>query len=107
MNEIIISILKIYITASIVYFIYLIYLKITKSKTVDDLINEYNEQTMINEYKKMKKKRIIVIILGILLGIAILILTENNSLDNIDNINNINKKINSKIVSDISDINVI
>ncbi len=104
MNEIIISILKIYITASIVYFIYLIYLKITKSKTVDDLINEYNEQTMINEYKKMKKKRIIVIILGILLGIAILILTENNSLDNI---NNINKKINSKIVSDISDINVI
>ncbi len=104
MNEIIISILKIYITASIVYFIYLIYLKITKSKTVDDLINEYKEQTMINEYKKMKKKRIIVIILGILLGIAILILTETNSLDNI---NNINKKINSKIVSDISDINVI
>lgn len=56
MNEIIISILKIYITASIVYFIYLIYLKITKSKTVDDLINEYNEETMINEYKKMKKE---------------------------------------------------
>jgi hypothetical protein len=75
MNEIIISILKIYITTSIVYFIYLIYLNITKSKTVDDLINEYNEETMINEYKKMKKKRAIVIIFGILLGIAILILT--------------------------------
>jgi hypothetical protein len=98
MNEIISSILKIYITTSVVYFIYRIYLHITKAETLEDLINSTNNTLIIDRYNKMKKKKIVVVILGILLGIGILILTQSSPND---------IKMNNKAVYDISDIRVI
>ena len=98
MNEIILSILKIYITTSVIYFIYIVYCKITKKETLDDIINEYNNKELEDKYKSIKKTKSIVIILGILLGIVVLVFTQSS--------NEINIK-NSNTVYDISDINVI
>ncbi len=96
MNQILLGFIKVYITASLIYFIYIIYLKLSKKPSFDVYLQ--NNEELLNKYNTMKKHRAMVFILGILIGLGILMFTE-NSKESINNINN--------IVSDVSDIKVI
>ena len=95
MNQILFSIIKVYVIASIIYFIYLAYLKITNSISFDVYLQ--NNEELLNKYNKMNKHKNMVFILGILVGLGVLMLTENKEI----------VKINPSIVNDISDIAVI
>ncbi len=94
MNEILKGILIIYIISTIFYFIY-------KKKTENDIntIILNLDEDNLNKYNKIKKTRTFVFIIGILVGLGLLLLTDTKEIKKkICNINDIN---------DISDINVI
>jgi threonine/homoserine/homoserine lactone efflux protein len=102
MNQFLFNLLKVYGIASLVYIAYLIYLKISHQETLEDKIKKLNdndnENLLLDEYKKNKRIRIMVFIIGVVIGLAVLIMNEPESM----------KEINNKIiVTDVSDISVI
>ena len=91
MNELLRGILIIYVTSTLFYFIYKKY----SNSMFENIINNLNNDD-IEKYNKIKRYRITAFIIGVLVGIAILIFLEPDT---------INKT--KKYVVDISDINVI
>ena len=104
MNQFILNIMKVYCIASVVYIIYAIYLKLSKSENVNDILE--NNKDLKDKYNKIKKNRIMVFIIGVVIGLGVIIMNEPSSI-------NISKTISSaamstkSIVEDISDISVI
>ncbi len=99
MNKFILGIIKVYVIASIVYIGYMIYLKIYKKPTFEDELNEYPE--LLDKYKNLKKSRITVFIIGVIIGLILLLLFDNQS--------SLTKKIKNthKMINDVSDIYVL
>ena len=97
MNQILLGIIKVYMTASLVYFVYIIYLKLSKKPSFDFYLQ--NNEDLLNKYNKVKKHRIMVFILGILIGLAVLMLTDNSKVEIINH--------GKQIINDVSDIKVI
>jgi hypothetical protein len=91
MNQILRGVLIIYVISTLFY---LIYTKYTDSK-INNIIDNLDEEIK-DEYNKINKYRMLVFILGVLVGLGILIFTEPE---------NIIKTVSN--VSDVSDINVI
>ena len=91
MNQILRGILIIYVISTLFYFIYKKYTDNQINKIIDNLDDE-NKET----YNKINRYRILVFIIGIIIGLGILIFIEPDT---------IKKTINN--VTDISDINVI
>ena len=101
MNQFILNIMKVYSIASIIYIIYALYLKLTNSKNVDDILKDNKD--LKEKYNKLKKNRIMVFIIGVVIGLVILILNEPSSIQSISQL-----ATNTKMkVEDISDISVI
>ena len=104
MNQFILNIMKVYCIASVVYIIYALYLKLTNSENVDDILKDNKD--LKEKYNKLKKNRIMVFIIGVVIGLGIIIMSEPSTI-------NISKSISSaamstkSIVEDISDISVI
>jgi hypothetical protein len=97
MNQILFSIIKVYMTASLVYFLYIIYLKLSKKPSFDFYLQ--NNEDLLNKYNKIKKHRIMIFILGVLIGLGVLMLTDNSTIDIINK--------GRHIVNDVSDIRVV
>ena len=100
MNQFILNIMKVYCIASVVYIIYALYLKLINSENVDNILKENKD--LKEKYNKLKKNRIMVFIIGIVIGLGVIIMNEPSS-------TNIPSAIVStkSIVEDISDISVI
>ena len=101
MNQFFLNIMKVYCIASFVYIIYILYLKYTKSENVNDILK--NNEDLKEKYDKLKKNRIMVFIIGIVIGLVIIILNE-PSTSNILSSAIVSTK---SIVEDVSDISVI
>ncbi len=101
MNQFILNIMKVYCIASIIYILYSIYLKYTKANTIEDILKDNKE--LEDKYNKIKKTRIMVFIIGIVIGLVILIITEPSISSSIQQMTIPNKSI----VNDVSDISVI
>ena len=103
MEQFILSIMKVYCIASFVYIIYILYLKYTKSENVNDILKD--NEDLKEKYNKLKRNRIMVFIIGIVIGLVVIIMNEPPSI--------ISKSISSaaistkSIVEDVSDISVI
>ena len=97
MNQFILNVMIVYSIASIIYLLSLVLLK---SKKIKDLLND--EQ--LEEYNKIRKQKIMVFIIGIVIGLCFIIL-----FDNFFNKEAISKATISvkNIVEDVSDISVI
>ena len=104
MNQFILNIMMVYCIASVVYIIYALYLKLTKSENVDDILKDNKD--LKEKFDKLKKNRIMVFIIGVIIGLGVIIMNEPIVL-------NVSKTISSaamstkSIVEDISDISVI
>lgn len=100
MNQFILNIMIVYCIASIVYFIYSLYLRFSNSETIDDLFKENEDlKTIGDKYNKIKRNRIAVFIIGIILGLIYLVISDYSNIPN---------KVNNKtVINDISDIRVI
>ena len=104
MNQFILNIMIVYCIASVVYIIYALYLKLTKSENVDDILKDNKD--LKEKFDKLKKNRIMVFIIGVIIGLGVIIMNEPIVL-------NVSKTISSaaistkSIVEDISDISVI
>jgi hypothetical protein len=100
MNQFILNIMKVYCIASIVYIVYTLYLRFTKAELLDELLKD--NEDLKNKYNKIKKTRVMVFIMGIVIGLVYLIINEPNSI-------NIPKLVSStkSLVEDVSDISVI
>jgi len=97
MNQFILNIMIVYSIASIIYILSLF---LIKSKSIKDILDD--EQ--LEEYNKIKKKKIMIFIIGIVLGLCFIIIFDKKSISteiksSITNIKN--------IVEDVSDISVI
>ncbi len=103
MNQFILNIMKVYCTASVIYIIYSFYLNFTKAETVEDIIKDTD---ILEKYNKIKKRRIMVFIFGILVGLAIIVVYDSDSVSLSDKISQSFTNIKS-IVEDVSDISVI
>jgi predicted histidine transporter YuiF (NhaC family) len=100
MNQFILNIMKVYCIASVVYIIYALYLKYTKAETVNDILKD--NEDLKDKYNQLKKNRTMVFIIGIVIGLCIIIITDSGS------INISSAMISTKsIVEDVSDISVI
>ncbi len=99
MNQFILNVMKVYCIASSIYLIYSLYLRFTKSDTVEDILQE--NEDLKEKYNKIKRNRIMVFIIGIVIGLVILIINEPSSIS-FQQIGNTKIK-----VEDISDISVI
>jgi hypothetical protein len=99
MNQFILYIMKVYCIASVIYVLYALYLKYTDAETINDILKDDEELT--NKYNKIKKNRIMVFIIGIVIGLIILIISEPSI--------SISKLVsnNKSLVEDVSDISVI
>jgi hypothetical protein len=97
MNQFILNVIIVYTIASIIY---LLSLFLLKSNKITDILNE--EQ--MEEYSKIRKQKIMVFIIGIVIGLCFIIL-----FDNFFNKEAISKATISvkNIVEDVSDISVI
>jgi formate hydrogenlyase subunit 3/multisubunit Na+/H+ antiporter MnhD subunit len=97
MNQFILNVMIVYTIASIIY---LLSLFLLKSNKITDILNE--EQ--MEEYSKIRKQKIMVFIIGIVIGLCFIIL-----FDNFFNKEAISKATISvkNIVEDVSDISVI
>ena len=102
MDQFILSIMKVYCIASVVYIIYILYLKFTKSENVSDILKD--NEDLKDRYNKLKKNRIMVFIIGVVIGLVIIVLNEPSSTSNILSTAVVSTK---SIVEDISDISVI
>jgi uncharacterized protein YacL len=95
--------MKVYCIASVIYIIYALYLKLTNSENVDNILKDNKD--LKEKYNKLKKNRIMVFIIGIVIGLVVIIMNEPPSI--------ISKSISSaaistkSIVEDVSDISVI
>ncbi len=104
MNQYILNIMKIYCIASVVYLIYSLYLKITNAYKVEDLFKDNTD--LLDKYNKIKRNRIMVFIIGIVIGLVILVINEPETIS-------LSTKLTSSItnmksiVDDVSDISVI
>jgi hypothetical protein len=96
MNQFILNIMIVYCVASIIYILGLF----IKPSHLKDILTE----DQVEEYNKIKKKRIMIFIIGVVIGLCIIIMIEPNSLTN-----NLSKlSINAKqMIEDVSDISVI
>ncbi len=83
-----------------VYCLYLVYLRITKSDRIKDLIPE----DKINEYNKIKNKHMMIFIIGLLIGFVIILVKDHKVIKNI-----VNMKVLSELknISDVDDISVL
>jgi len=97
MNYTVVNIGIVYCIASIVYLIYLIYSKLTNKSSVDDIIANCDD-IVIENYKKLKRNRIMIFIIGLLVGLITIIIYEPNM--------PIKLNIDINDVSDINDIYV-
>ena len=99
MHQFILNIMKVYCIASIIYVLYALYLKYTEAETINDILKDNEELT--NKYNKIKKNRIMVFIIGLVIGLIILIINEPSL--------SISKLVshNKSLVEDVSDIIVI
>lgn len=100
MNQFILNIMKVYCIASLVYIIYSLFLRFNKSETVEDILK--NNEDLKDKYIKIKKNRIMVFIIGIVIGLVILIISEPSTLSFQQIATNT-----KTIVEDVSDISVI
>ena len=98
MNQIIYNILIVYGIASIIYIVYLIYLYLSKEETVHSIIQSSPE--MLEKFKNINRNHMMIFIIGILIGLIILILFQNDTKNIVKNINRI------PVISDVSDIHV-
>lgn len=101
MNQFILNIMKVYCIASLVYIIYSIYLKYTKAENIEDILKD--NEDLKEKYNKIKKNRIMVFIIGIVIGLVILIISEPSISSTIQQMTISTKTI----VNDVSDISVI
>jgi glucan phosphoethanolaminetransferase (alkaline phosphatase superfamily) len=92
--------MKVYCIASVIYIIYTLYLRFTKAELLDELLKD--NENLKNKYNKIKKNRIMVFIIGIVIGLVYLIITEPTSI-NIPQIVSNTKSF----IEDVSDISVI
>jgi hypothetical protein len=97
MNYTIVNVGMVYCIASIVYLIYLFYLNLTSKNSVDDIIAQC-DNSVIENYKKLKRNRIMIFIIGLLVGLITIIVYEPNM--------PIKLNIDINDVSDINDIYV-
>ena len=88
-----------------VYILFLIYLKITKTPTIKDLlIKDLLPEEKLNEYKKIKNKHMMIFIIGLLLGFVIVLVKDKKIINTVIN----NKQLNSiNNISDVDDISVL
>ena len=93
MNQIILNLMIINSIATIIYIIYIIYKY--KNDNMDKLLESNKE--ILDQYNKNKRSNITVYIIGILLGLIILVITDCEY---------IKPSVLPKIVSDVSDIYV-
>jgi hypothetical protein len=101
MNQFILNIMKVYCISSVIYILYSLYLRYTKAENIEDILKDNEE--LLNKYKKIKKNRIMVFIIGIVIGLVFLIINEPSISSSIQQIANSTKSI----VNDVSDISVI
>ena len=101
MNQFILNIMKVYCISSVIYILYSLYLRYTKAENIEAKLKDNEE--LLNKYKKIKKNRIIVFIIGIVIGLVFLIINEPSISSSIQQIANSTKSI----VNDVSDISVI
>lgn len=101
MNQFILNIMKVYCISSVIYILYSLYLRYTKAENIEDVLKDNEE--LLNKYKKIKKNRIMVFIIGIVIGLVFLIISEPSISTSIQQIANSTKSI----VNDVSDISVI
>ncbi len=97
MNYTVVNVGIVYCIASIVYLIYLIYCKLTSKTSVDDIIANC-DNNVIENYSKLKRTRIMIFIIGLLVGLITIIVYEP--------IMPITLNIDINDVSDINDIYV-
>jgi hypothetical protein len=101
MNQFILNIMIVYSIASIVYILYLIFMK--PEKISDIIENDYGNKELLKEkYNNIKKNRIMVFIIGIVIGLGIIIMFDSEP--------KISQTISTNIksiVEDVSDISVI
>jgi Na+/H+ antiporter NhaD/arsenite permease-like protein len=96
MNQFILNVMIVYSIASIIYLLSLFFYK---SKQIKDILTD--EQ--IEEYKKIKKQKSMIFIIGVVIGLCIIIM-----FDKIPSTNISKASISIKsIVEDVSDISVI
>ena len=95
MNQFILNIMIVYSIASIVY---LIYSLVSKSTKMSDILTEQQ----MEEYNKIKKRRTMVFIIGVVIGLCFIIVFDKTSISLPDT--TIKMKL---IVEDVSDISVI
>lgn len=94
--------------SSVFYILYLIYEKSKNQNNIDDILKQLNPDDY-DLYKSRKKKHISIYIFGILLGLIVLVLTDNDKKQPIiEKISSTTKYITHKIndISDVSDIYV-
>ena len=101
MNQFILNIMKVYCISSVIYILYSIYLKYTKAETVEDILKDNKD--VLDKYNKIKKNRIMVFIIGVVIGLVILIMSEPSISSTIQQMTISTKSI----VEDVSDISVI
>jgi hypothetical protein len=100
MHPILDSLAIILFSAVVVYSIYLIYLRLTKTSSIKDLL----PADKIEEYKKIKNKHMMVFIIGLLIGFVIILVKDKKIIETVVN----NKYIQSiKEISDVEDISVL
>jgi Na+/H+ antiporter NhaD/arsenite permease-like protein len=97
MNQFILNVMIVYSIASIIYILSLF---LYKTKNIKDILND--EQ--LEEYNKIRKHKIMIFIIGIVIGLCVIILFDNFSSKN--TISKISASI-KNIVEDVSDISVI
>ena len=86
------------------YMLFLIYLKITKTETIKDLLNkDLPPEDKLAEYKKIKNKHMIVFIIGLLVGFIIVLVKDKKIIETVVN----NKYAQSINISDVEDISVL
>lgn len=84
----------------IIYCLYLVYLRITKTNRIKDLI----PAEQMDEYKNIKNKHMMVFIIGLLIGFVIVLVKDHKVIKNI-----VNMKVLTELknVSDVDDISVL
>ena len=100
MEQFILNIMKVYCIASFVYIIYILYLKYTNAENVNDILKDHED--LKDRYNKLKRNRIMIFIIGIVIGLVIIVLNDSSS-----NIISPDALSTKSIVEDVSDISVI
>jgi hypothetical protein len=106
MNNILYNLMLVNFISSIFYILYLIYEKLKKNN-IDDILEKLDPDDY-DLYIKKKRKHISMYIFGILLGLIVLVITDNDKKTIIEKQPISSKYITHKInnVSDVSDIYV-